>query len=213
MLRGKCFILETCLFKGSTGEKNMEKCLRTVLWRNDAFDMFEYCALKDTGQGSLFEGVVVTAVDEKPLRISYQVVCDEQGLTNAVVVDAVGGLGEHHIALAVDAQRRWYWNGKELPECSGFSDVDLGFSPATNSLPIRRLNMKPGESQTLSMAWVRFPEFDVIPFPQRYTRLDSHRYQYESLISDFKAELVVDELGIVQQYDKYWKAAATGQAC
>lgn len=191
----------------------MTNCLRTVLWRNDKFRMVEYCALKEMGQGTRFEGVVLTAVDEKPVRIAYQVTCDEQGLTTAVTVDALGGLGEHHIELAVDAQRAWYWNGRQLPECSGFADVDLGFSPATNSLPIRRLQLKPGESQTLSMAWVRFPEFDVIPFPQRYTRLDAHHYRYESLMSEFKAELVVDELGLVQQYDKYWQAAATGQEC
>jgi hypothetical protein len=186
----------------------MDKCLRTVLWRNDEYHMVEYCSLKDRGQESVFEGVVVAVADEKPLRIAYQVVCDGQGLTRSVEVDAVGGLGEHHIQLAVDGQRAWFWNGKELPECKGFSDVDLGFSPSTNSLPIRRLMLTPGESQTLTATWVRFPQFDVITFPQRYTRLSANRYRFESLLSDFQAELVVDEVGIVQQYGEFWEAVA-----
>lgn len=167
----------------------------------------------ETENGHQFNGVVLTVVEEKPVRIDYQVLFDRQGLTQSVIVDAVGGSGEQHLQLVVDEHRTWFWNGKELPECSGFADVDLGFSPATNTLPIRRLNLQPGESQTISAAWVRFPEFDVIAFPQRYTRMGPNRYIYESLLSDFKAELVVDELGIVRRYDQYWVTIATNQDC
>jgi hypothetical protein len=175
--------------------------------------MYEYCAFMETGNGYQFNGVVLTVVEEKPVRIGYQVLFDRQGLTQSVNVDAVGGAGEQHLQLVVDEHRAWFWNGKELLECSGFSDVDLGFSPVTNALPIRRLNLQPGERQTISAAWVRFPEFDVIAFPQRYTRLRTNRYLFESLLSDFKAELVVDEMGIVKRYDQYWVAVAAGQDC
>lgn len=191
----------------------MTNCLQTVLWRNDKFQMVEYCAFMETENGHQFDGVVLTVVENKPVRIDYQVLFDRQGITQSVNVDAIGGSGEQHLQLVVDEHRTWFWNGKELPECSGFSDVDLGFSPVTNTLPIRRLNLQPGESQTISAAWVRFPEFDVIAFPQRYTRMGTNRYLFESLLSDFKAELVVDELGIVKRYDQYWAAVATGQDC
>jgi hypothetical protein len=173
--------------------------------------MVEYCSLKYTEYASHFEGVVLAVVDEKPVRIVYQIACDRQGLTQSVEVDAAGSLGEHHIHLAVDEQRSWYWNGKELPECKGVSDVDLGFSPATNSLPIRRLKLTPGESQTLVAAWIRFPQFDVTGSPQRYTRLEANRYLFESLLDDFQAELVVDELGIVRKYGQFWEAVATSE--
>jgi uncharacterized protein len=187
----------------------MASFLRTILWRNEDFHMYEYCALKDAEQGFQIEGVVVTVVEEKPVRIAYQIVLDQNGLTRLVEVDAVGELVEQHLRLVVDEQRNWHWNGKELPECRGFSDVDLGFSPSTNALPIRRLNLNIGESQTLTVTWVRFPEFDVVAFPQRYTRLGTNRYLFESLLSDFKAELVVDELGMVQQYGNYWESVAS----
>ena len=191
----------------------MTHCLQTILWRNDKFQMVEYCAFREIGNRYQFDGVVLTVVEDKPVRIGYQAVFDRQCLTQSVTVDAIGGSGEQHLQLVVDEHRTWFWNGKELPECSGFSDVDLGFSPVTNTLPIRRLNLQPGESQTISAAWVRFPEFDVIPFPQRYTRMETNRYLYESLLSDFKAELVVNELGLVQQYGQYWVAVAAGQDC
>ncbi len=58
---------------------------------------------------------------------------------------------------------------------------------------------------------MRFPQFDVVPFPQRYTRLDANRYRYESLLGDFKADLTVDEWEIVMKYGQYWEAVAAGQ--
>ncbi len=173
--------------------------------------MYEFCALKDTGQTFQFEGVVVTVEEEKPIRIAYQLIFDQQGLTQSVEVDVMGGLGNRQLRLVVGEQRIWYWNGRELQECQEFADVDLGFSPATNTLPIRRLNLQPGESQELMVTWVRFPQFDVVPFPQRYTRLDANRYLYESLIGDFKAELTVDEWGMVMKYGQYWEAIAAGK--
>lgn len=191
----------------------MTNCLQTVLWRNDKFQMYEYCVFMETVKGHQFNGVVLTVVEEKPVRIGYQVLFDRQGLTQSVNMDVIRGSGEQHLQLVVDEYRNWFWDGKEMTECSGFSDVDLGFSPVTNTLPIRRLNLQPGESQTISAAWVRFPEFDVIAFPQRYTRMETNRYLFESLLSDFKAELVVDELGIVKRDDPYWVAVATGQDC
>ncbi len=184
---------------------------RTVLWRNEAFHMYEFCALKDTGQAYQFEGVVLTVEEEKPVRITYQLVIDRQGMTQSVEVDIVGGQRDRHLQLIVDERRSWFWNGRELPECQGFADVDLGFSPVTNTLPIRRLNLQPGESQNLTVTWVRFPQFDVVPFPQRYTRLETNRYLYESLIGDFKAELTVDEWGRVMKYGQYWEAVAVDE--
>lgn len=185
--------------------------LRTILWRCERLNLYEYFALTDTGLGLRFEGSVVAAAGGKPLRIDYQVLLDELYLTQSVTVKVTGGLGEHHITLAVDAQRNWRWNNRELPECKGLADVDLGFSPCTNTLPIRRLKLQPGESRDLTVAWVRYPELDVVDFQQRYTRLDQHRYRYESLRSDFKAELTVDELGLVRSYEGLWEAVAAGQ--
>src|SRR5690242_6504166 len=115
------------------GER-MPRWLRTALWRNDAFHMYEFCALKEAGQAFQFEGIVVTAEEEEPMRIAYQLVFDRQGLTQSIEVDAVGGLRDRHLQLIVDERRTWFWNGRELPECQGFADVDLGFSPATNTL-------------------------------------------------------------------------------
>ena len=43
------------------------------------------------------------------------------------------------------ARGGWTLNGVPQPRLAGCADVDLGFTPATNLLPIRRLALKVGE--------------------------------------------------------------------
>ncbi|HZW03676.1 MAG TPA: putative glycolipid-binding domain-containing protein [Anaerolineaceae bacterium] len=191
----------------------MTGCLGTVLWRDEAAQLTEYCAFRQAEEGLHLEGVVLAAVNETPLRITYRVACDREGLTRSAVVEVTGGPDARHIELAADAARVWRLDGRELPDCCGLADVDLGFSPSTNSLAIRRLRLAVGESRALAATWVRFPEFDVVVFPQRYTRLALDRYRFESGLDEFQAELIVDEQGIVRQYGGLWQAAAAGRDC
>jgi len=107
--------------------------------------------------------------------------------------------------------REWSRDGvaqREQPDLADCVDVDLGISPSTNTLPIRRLNLAVGESRELTAAWVRFPELTVEPLAQRYTRLAERRYRYESIVSGFTAELEVDDLGLVINYEGIWRRVA-----
>lgn len=191
----------------------MTGCLETVLWRAESEGLTEFCAFRQTDEGFSFSGVVLAAVGGSPQRITYRIQCDRQGLTRTAVVETAGRPGPGSLTLTADANRIWRLEGRELPECRGLADVDLGFSPSTNTLPIRRLQMAPGESRSIVTVWVRFPEFDVLAFPQRYTRLSIDRYRFESGLDDFRAELVVDAAGIVRQYGDLWQAVAAGQDC
>ena len=58
--------------------------------------------------------------------------------------------------------------------------MDLGCSPSTNTLPIRRLGLAVGTSKTIQAAWITFPELRVQKAAQTYTRLDEVTYRYAS---------------------------------
>src|SRR5205085_597994 len=105
-------------------------------------------------------------------------------------------------------QRRWWAGGRELAELRGFLDVDLGITPATNTLPIRRLGLAVGERRDIVAAWVRFPELAITPLAQRYTRLAPARFRYESHNGRFVADLDVDDLGLVRLYGNGWQCEA-----
>ena len=44
------------------------------------------------------------------------------------------------------------------------------------------------------------PSLEVIPDPQRYTRIDNRVYRFESLDSDFTRDIQVDADGFVVEY-------------
>lgn len=90
-----------------------------------------------------------------------------------------------------------------------FHILYFGWTPATNTVPIRRLGLEVGETGRIAAAWVRFPELDVVASEQWYRRLAIDRWQYTS--GEYDYQLVIDPAtGLVLSYgDDLWQAAAT----
>ena len=110
------------------------------------------------------------------------------------------------------ATGRWTRDGAPAPQVAGCLDVDLGFSPVTNTLPIRRLALAVGAAAPVRAAWLRFPGLELEPLEQVYRRLAPARYAYESAAGRFRAELEVDGDGLVTRYGDYWAALGAGPA-
>jgi hypothetical protein len=88
-------------------------------------------------------------------------------------------------------------------------DVDLAFTPFTNTLPIRRLGLKDGESADIVVAYLQVPELTPIPDAQRYTCLAAgKRYRFESLDTDFSREIDIDAHGLVTTYPGMFRRVA-----
>ena len=80
-------------------------------------------------------------------------------------------------------------------------DVDLGYSPLTNTLPLRRLGLlhaAPGTARAVTVAWIVLPSLEVIDSIQAYTRLPDGRIRFTS--GTFTADLTVDADGYLEHY-------------
>ena len=78
-------------------------------------------------------------------------------------------------------------------------DVDLGFSPLFNSLPVLRDRLhEGGETREYVMAWVAVPELTVSRSRQRYVPLERGRVRFRS--GSFSADLQFDRDGFVVTY-------------
>jgi uncharacterized protein len=65
--------------------------------------------------------------------------------------------------------------------------------PRDATAPIRRLDLRAGQSAEIRVVYISLPEFTVTTGPQRDTCLEpGRRYRYESLDSDFVREIAVD---------------------
>ena len=132
----------------------------------------------------------------------YHITTTPDWKVRQVTVALKQGAEERKLELHVDDAQRWWRGERELTQLRGLYDIDLSITPATNTLPLRRLGPNLGESHEVTAAWVKFPELELEPLPQRYTRVDNHRYRYESgtALTDFSAELRVDDAALVTEY-------------
>jgi hypothetical protein len=172
---------------------------RRVAWRRtDEVATDEHCTLTLRDSGLSLVGTVLGAEAGAPVRIEYRVLTDGVGLTTAVHVRDLRGFEQRTLTLERDAKGNWTVDGRKVRTLKGCTDVDLACSPSTNTLPIRRLRIGIGASQTIKAAWVQFPDLTVVKAAQTYARLDEFTYRYAS--EGFEAELVVDDDGLVAAY-------------
>jgi hypothetical protein len=147
---------------------------------------------------------VVLAWDEEhgPFRLNYHLVWDESWrLSSADLVVATERF-TRSLSLRTDGEGRWRrGDGQVIDDLNGCMDIDIWPTPFTNSFPIRREPMAIGERRQFRVAWIFAPDLTVQLQPQAYTRLAERLYLFENLDgSGFRAELPVDEDGIVLDY-------------
>lgn len=179
---------------------------KLVLWRRLDRPGHEAARLTFHDPFWHLSGMAVFAHEGQPCRLEYFIACSAAWQTLRARV--TGWVGKEFVKLeiACDAAQRWRLNGRECGSVDGCIDLDLGFSPATNVLPIRRLRLSAGQRAEVTAAWLRFPELTLEPLAQAYQRLEDRLYRYEAPATSFAADLAVDSAGIVVRYPGMWEA-------
>jgi uncharacterized protein len=163
----------------------------------------EVCVLEPAGRGWRLRGTVLTHEAGQPIELRHAVTVDAAWATTGVevLVSFAGEDPREPVELGA------LWSGEERDTAyRDCVDVDLSFTPATNTLPIRRLGLDVGEEAEIPVAWLVWPELTIRRVLQRYARLAKDRYRYTQ--DDFEAELTVDEHGLVLEYEGLWRAIA-----
>jgi hypothetical protein len=177
----------------------------SILWRRLDSPGHEFCRLFLQDSNWHLAGTAVFSHSQRPCCLDYMVICNSDWITLSGRVAGFVGDETVQIELSVDSARRWRLNGLECPKVAGCIDLDLAFSPSTNMLPIRRLNLAIGQESKVSAAWLRFPSFTLEPLDQIYRRIDAAAYHYESAGSTFATELQVNEAGFITLYPDLWQ--------
>jgi hypothetical protein len=186
------------------------------MWRTLETIGCERGELLSRGDDWILRGTILRFGEDGPAEVRYEIVSDAAWHTKAADVDCRDNFGYRKLRLTCEG-RRWYANQKPLslpPDCI---DVDLSWSPSTNTLPIRRLQLKAGSSSGIvTAAWIRFPELTVEPLQQVYERIEQRNgqetYIYSSHAGAFKASLPVDENCLVIDYEGLWERVDCAKA-
>src|SRR5262249_29261086 len=140
-------------------------------------------------------GTAVFSSKHGPCTLDYIVSCAADWQTRGAHISGVIGDREVDLRVFVDRQSKWYLDDTEYPAVAGCIDIDLGFSPSTNLLPIRRLSLAVGQQAEVKAAWLPFPSLRFELLPQIYRRQGPQTYRYESGGGAFVSVLEVDAAG------------------
>ncbi|MEJ1990795.1 MAG: putative glycolipid-binding domain-containing protein [Maritimibacter sp.] len=181
----------------------------TVAWTDWAGMGLERCTLDVQADGLSLEGVVI-GTRGGDYGAHYRIETDAGFVTRDVWLRYIGGPELHVMS---DGQGQWHDVLRDQPisALDGCFDVDIGVTPATNLLPIKRLKLADGANRDILAAYVPLPsqvEDAFLPRPakQRYTCLSPDRaYRYEGLFRGFTADLEIDAHGLVLDYPETFR--------
>jgi hypothetical protein len=175
------------------------------MWKMLHAPGLECFELLHRGARWILRGTILHLHEDEPFEVRYSIECDSGWHTLSSRIELRSGSGERALQIEAD-HGRWISNGEPQPQLDGCIDIDLGWSPCTNTLPIRRLNLQNGaDSGPVVAAWIKFPELALEPLPQGYHRVADHVYRYTSRGGTFTANLRVDEDGLVEAYEGFWQ--------
>ncbi len=188
---------------------------RTVIWENkdDSDYSIEYFDLISKRDEHIFSGTVILLLEQVPILVRYEIVCDIDWKTRSVRIrQQISEQENRYLDLRVSQDQIWRKLNKGpspyfstvLEFASGVYDIDLQITPATNSLPINRCGLKDGDSQQIQVLLIGFPGLTSEEQEQRYSKINNRFYKFEIPSTGFEKRLLVDELGLVIDYDSLW---------
>jgi hypothetical protein len=157
--------------------------------------------------------------DPLTYRLDYTLEAGPDLITRRLAVKVTGERWSREVQLTHDDAGGWRCESKsdgdvdlappggDTGTLADAQDCDLGFSPLTNLMPLRRhaLHNRPGSLELLA-AWVSVPDLGVVAYPQRYEhlRMDADgavvRFTSLGIHEGFTSELQLDRDGLVLVY-------------
>lgn len=176
----------------------------SIIWRRLDLPGHEFATLERRDDGWQLSGTAIFSHNRTPIKLDYHVLCDAGWQTKSAQIAGSIGKQECSLNVIVDGRKNWFLNGTEFPAVAGCLDIDLGFSPATNLLPIRRLSLERAQAAEVRAAWLPFPSLEFELLPQVYRRESENTYRYESGGGAFVRLLEVNAAGFVSNYPGLW---------
>jgi len=175
---------------------------RLLVWRGLEEWLAEAAEVRLEGDRLEARGTQLGA-EPHAYRADYELTTTAGWVTERLRVEVRDRDGERRLDLRRGADGGWSANGHARPELEGALDCDLAFSPLTNTMPTLRERLRDGEGPVdLETAWVALPGLEIHCSAQRYEPVDGRTVRYVSRDSDFRAELELDEDGLVLRYPR-----------
>ena len=151
----------------------------------------------------------VICLEAGGFRLDHRWILDSDWRAKCVTVERWNSQG-HGVLRLERAGTGWRVDGTPRPDLEGVEEPDLSVTPFCNTLPIRRTPEVAGGSLPLDTAFIDGPALTVARSSQRYDRQGPGRLRYVDLglSRGFKADLMVDDAGLVLRYEHLFERVA-----
>ncbi len=184
--------------------------MHTVLWKRLDQEGHDACRFIETDSGWTVEGTAVFDHDGVVANLAYHVTSTREWEGRTAFVSGWIGSNSFHLHIEREGEDTWRVTGCVRENLTGLKDIDLGFTPATNTSAIRRLNLVIGAEGKSEAVWLDTEDWAVKPLAQSYRRIGKAAYDYSSPQHSYRAVLLVDSFDAVTEYPGLWMRMGTG---
>jgi uncharacterized protein len=195
-----------------------------LLWTGVEEWLAEAAMVDLAGEGLSATGTQLGA-EPAPYRVDYRLDAPDF-VTRELELTATGEGWRRHLLLRHDGSGAWQaevddegevpggaWDAS-LPDVSEARDIDIEFSPLTNTMPILRHGFQRDGSGDFLMAFVTMPSLRVEASPQHYEHVrrteNGSVVRFISKDSDFTADLELDSNGLLAFYPRLARRVEPG---
>ena len=174
-----------------------------ALWRRLDTPGHDAALLTRSAAGWSLHGTAVFKHQSGPACIHYSVDVDTAWRAQRGTVQGflASGRVDHLISREPEG---WHLDGALVCGLEHLCDIDYGFTPATNLLPLRRVAPAPGQAVDLPVAWFDIDAATLTELPQRYERRDATTYWYMAPTVPYEGLLELSDNGFARSYPHLW---------
>jgi hypothetical protein len=174
----------------------------TALWRRLDVPGHDAARVSRTESGHALYGQSVFLDPQGPAALRYVLDLAPDWSTREGRI--TGFLGERPIDMhVVRHSNGWTLQGQSFG-MSDVVDLDLGFTPATNMVQLKRANLAIGDAVSFDVAWIDAGDGQIQRLPQEYRRASEFGYDYHSPTADYRATIVLAQNGFAADYPGLW---------
>ncbi|WP_114818975.1 putative glycolipid-binding domain-containing protein [Chryseobacterium sp. KLBC 52] len=184
--------------------------MKTLIWKGIFYQSLEYFNLQSDDINYTVESKIIGCLEDKIYSIEYKIHIDKDWLVQDFLIESEINKVKR-ILTGKKIQDQWEINNVINPEINDFKFIDISLTPFTNTLPINNLKLSENSSQKIDVIYIDVFNHHIRPVQQQYTRTAVNQYLYENVETDFKAEISVDESGLVTNYPELFKKIADSE--
>lgn len=169
-----------------------------VVWVRQDEPGNDACRFAEAEGGYLIDG---SSTDAKGNVLKYRIRARSDGTTRRA---RIGAKSRIFVRRAPDST--WMLNGTPFPAVTGAEDIDFHFTPATLTLPIRRLKLGIGDEAEILAARLDLGNERLTPIHLVLRRTANEEYECLNVETDTTSYLLVDAQGIIRTHTGHWIA-------